>query len=127
MRRFLPLMLIATTIQGWSQDVTFHADVAPIIYQHCTSCHRSGEIAPMPFTNYGEVAPYGEFIEFVTSTGYMPPWSPDPAYSHFVGENVLSPEQIGTLAAWVDAGKPEGNAADNPGPVSYTHLRAHET
>ena len=108
-------MLVAATYQGWSQDVTFHADVAPIIYQHCTSCHRSGEIAPMPFTTYGEVAPYGEFIEFVTSTGYMPPWSPDPAYSHFVGENVLSPEQIETLAAWVDAGKPEGNPADNPG------------
>ena len=115
MRRYLLLMLVAATFQGWSQDVTFHADVAPIIYQHCTSCHRSGEIAPMPFTTYGEVAPYGEFIEFVTSTGYMPPWSPDPAYSHFVGENVLSPEQIETLAAWVDAGKPEGNPADNPG------------
>ena len=73
------------------QGVTFHADVAPIVFNHCTSCHRPGEIGPMPFTNYAEVAAYGEFIEYVTSIGYMPPWSPDETYSHFVGENVLTP------------------------------------
>lgn len=74
----------------------------------------------MPFTDYGEVAPYGEFIEYVTSIGYMPPWSPDPEYSHFVGENVLSQEQIATLGAWVAAGKPEGDPADNPGLPEFT-------
>ena len=37
-----------------AQTVTFHADVAPIIYTHCTECHRVGEIGPMPLTNYAE-------------------------------------------------------------------------
>jgi hypothetical protein len=97
------------------QGVTFHADVAPIVFNHCTSCHRPGEIGPMPFTNYAEVAAYGEFIEYVTSIGYMPPWSPDETYSHFVGENVLTPSQLATLSDWVEAGKPEGDPADNPG------------
>jgi len=69
----------------------------------------------MPFTNYAEVAAYGEFIEYVTSIGYMPPWSPDETYSHFVGENVLTPSQLATLSDWVEAGKPEGDPADNPG------------
>lgn len=100
---------------GWGQSVNFHADVAPIIYQECTSCHRMGEIGPMPFTTYDEVAAYGEFIAYVTSIGYMPPWSPDPDYSHFVGEKVLSPAEIQTLADWVEAGKPEGNPDNNPG------------
>jgi len=57
----------------------------------------------MPFTNYAEVAAYGEFIEYVTSIGYMPPWSPDETYSHFVGENVLTPSQLATLSDWVEA------------------------
>lgn len=98
-----------------SQTPTFHLDVAPIIYNHCTECHRVGEIGPMPLTTYGEVFAYGEFIEYVTSTGYMPPWTPDEGYSHFVGERVLTEGEIATLSAWVAAGKPEGDPADNPG------------
>lgn len=69
----------------------------------------------MPFTTYAEVAAYGEFIEYVTSIGYMPPWSPDADYSHFVGEKVLTADELETLSAWVDAGKPEGDPSDNPG------------
>ena len=69
----------------------------------------------MPFTNYAEVAAYGEFIEYVTSIGYMPPWTPDSEYAHFVGEKVLTVEEIETLSAWVDGGKLEGNSDDNPG------------
>ena len=57
----------------WSQSPTFHADVAPIIYQNCTECHRVGEIGPMPFTTYEEVANQAAFISYVTSAGYMPP------------------------------------------------------
>ena len=70
----------------FGQGVTFHADVAPIIFNECTSCHREGQIGPMPFTNYEEVAAYGEFIEYVTATGYMPPWTPDSEYAQFVGK-----------------------------------------
>ena len=98
-----------------AQVVTFHEDVAPIIFNECTSCHREGQIGPMPFTNYAEVAAYGEFIEYVTSIGYMPPWTPDSEYAHFVGEKVLTVEEIETLSAWVDGGKVEGNPEDNPG------------
>ena len=118
MRISLPLSfsLLATLPAALSaQTVDFHADVAPIIYTHCTECHRVGEIGPMPLTNYAEVAAYGEFIEYVTSTGYMPPWTPDDSYSHFVGERVLTDDEKATLSAWVAAGKPEGNPADNPG------------
>ena len=69
----------------------------------------------MPFTTFAEVAAYGEFIEYVTSIGYMPPWSPDAEYSHFVGENVLSSSELETLSAWVAGGKPEGDPAGTLG------------
>jgi hypothetical protein len=111
-------LLLAAVFAGHglhAQSVTFHQDVAPIIYQHCTECHRVGEIGPMPLTTFEEIMPYGEFIEYVTSTGYMPPWTPDEEYAHFVGERVLSAEELEVLSLWVADGKPEGNPADNPG------------
>lgn len=114
MRNPLLIMALAMTSTLFGQ-VTYHADVAPIIHNACTECHRVGEIGPMPFTNYEEVAAYGPFIEYVTSIGYMPPWTPDADYSHFVGERVLSAEEIATISAWVDAEMPEGDPADNPG------------
>ncbi len=30
-----------------AQDVTYTEDVAPILMQHCVTCHRPGEVAPM--------------------------------------------------------------------------------
>ena len=69
-----------------AQTVTFHEDIAPLIYTQCTECHREGEIAPMPFTTYEEVAAFGTFIEYVTQTNYMPPWTPDHNYSSLRGE-----------------------------------------
>ena len=107
--------LLGSSFVGQAQSVTFHADVAPIIYTHCTECHRVGEIGPMPLTTYDEVFVYGEFIEYVTATDYMPPWTPDETYTHFVGERVLTEEEKSTLSEWVSLGKPEGNPADNPG------------
>ena len=55
----------------------------------------------MPLTTFEEVMPYGEFIEYVTSTGYMPPWTPDEEYAHFVGERVLSAAELEVLSLWV--------------------------
>ena len=95
--------------------VTFHADIAPIIYAECTECHRAGEIGPMPFTTYAEVAAHGNFIEYVIQTNYMPPWTPDHNYSTLRGERFLTDEQKALISAWVAAGMPEGDPTDNPG------------
>ena len=36
--------------------LNYSEDISPIIYNNCTTCHRSGEIASfLPLTNYGEV------------------------------------------------------------------------
>ena len=110
---FVATMLLPLVSQ--SQAVTYHADVAPIIFKHCTECHRVGEIGPMPLTTYAEVFAYGEFIEYVTGTDYMPPWTPDDSYTHFVGERVLTDDEKAILSDWVALGKPEGNPTDNPG------------
>lgn len=119
-KHFAVYLLFALAVTGSVHaQVTYHADIAPIIHNACAECHRAGEIGPMPFTTYDEVAAYGNFIEYVTSIGYMPPWTPDADYSHFVGERVLTAEEVETISAWVDADMPEGNPDDNPGLPSF--------
>ncbi len=102
------LLIVGSTATGWAQ-VNFSEHIAPIIYENCTSCHREGEVGPIPLTNYQEVASWGPMIQYVTEIKYMPPFSPDVSYSHFLFERSLTDEQIQMIADWVDAGTPQGD------------------
>ena len=93
---------------------TFSQDIAPLVYQHCTSCHRVGEVGPFPLTTYAEVVSHGQTIKYVTGTRYMPPWKPDPSYRHYLDENTLSTAEIQRIRDWVDGGMPQGNPALTP-------------
>ena len=115
MIRFLSILVInMLSFQSVMAQVTFTKDIAPIIYNNCTACHRSGEIGPFPLTNYEEVNGKSTLIKYVTQIRYMPPWKADPEYSHFIGETALSEDEIELIAEWVDAGSPQGNLADEP-------------
>ena len=37
---------------AWQLLQLFIRDVLPILQDHCQSCHRSGEVAPMPLVTY---------------------------------------------------------------------------
>jgi len=111
------LICFALLILGNSKSeaqVTFSEHIAPIIYNHCTSCHRTGEIAPFPLTNYNEVAEWADMIKYVTGIKYMPPWKPDPQYQRYLQENFLSEDEIQKISDWVDQGTPQGNTALEP-------------
>lgn len=106
--------MFSFTFCAKAQDVNWSEDIAPIIFNNCTECHRQGEIGPMPFTNYGEVAGYGSLVEFVTESHYMPPWTPEPGYGELAGERTLSSEEIQLISDWVDAGMPQGDPGLQP-------------
>ncbi|MEM7656250.1 MAG: T9SS type A sorting domain-containing protein [Bacteroidota bacterium] len=93
---------------------TFSEDIAPIIFNQCTQCHRPGEIGPMPFTNYEEVKAFATTIKFSTAIRYMPPWKADPDYRSFLDQRILSQQEIQLIADWVDAGAPEGDPTLTP-------------
>lgn len=114
----LALILVGAQ-KGSAQNLTFAEHIAPIIYEHCTSCHRQGEIAPFPLTNYQEVADWGSTIQYVTQIGYMPPWKPDPNYRTYQRENYLSAEEKQQISDWVNQGMPEGNPALTPNPPVF--------
>jgi len=93
---------------------TFTRDVAPILYNNCVSCHRPGEVAPMSLVSYDEVRPWAKSIRLKVASREMPPWGADPQYGKFKDDRSLTAAQIETIAKWVDAGAPRGDAADLP-------------
>ena len=105
------LALLCAMASPSAQTVTFGEHISPIIYNNCTSCHRTGEIGAMPLTNYSEVAAHATMIQHVTQNRYMPPWKPDPTYSQHIGERTLTQSEIDLIRNWVDAGFPQGDLA----------------
>ena len=104
-----------------SEKVTWSSHIASIIYKNCTNCHRPGESGPFELLTYKDALKNGRLIKFVTSTGYMPPWPADPAYSHFIGEKVLSEEEKQLIKKWVDSGMTRGDSLTEPKiPEFYT-------
>ena len=100
--------------------VTFNKQIAPLVYQHCSSCHRLGEAAPFPLLSYEDVRRHAAQIVVVTRNRYMPPWLPQPGYGEFTGERRLSDAQVQSFADWVRGGCPEGDPADLPPAPHFT-------
>jgi mono/diheme cytochrome c family protein len=94
--------------------VTFNKDVAPIFFNNCVQCHRSGEIAPMSLLSFKDARPWARSIKEKVVTGVMPPWHADPHYGEFSNDRRLSKKDIDTIVAWVDQGANEGIAKDLP-------------
>ena len=96
--------------------LTYSADVASIIQENCTVCHRAGGIGPMELVTYGNVRMYAPLIKIKVESRVMPPYY----YDNDVGiqdlkeDWRLSQEDINTIVAWVDQGAPLGNADEIP-------------
>ena len=71
---------------GAADSPTFARDIAPIIYENCSGCHRPGEAGPFPLLTYDDVRRRALLIQTVTETGYMPPWLPEPGAGDFEEE-----------------------------------------
>jgi len=94
--------------------VTFTKDIAPIIFSRCTACHREGQAAPFPLTNYAQTAKRARQISRITARREMPPWIPDANHEPFIGERWLSDKELSLLEQWWKNGTPEGAAEDLP-------------
>src|SRR5712671_1763859 len=98
----------------------FSKDIAPIIYQHCASCHRTGEIAPMPLLSYEEVRPWAASIREMVATGAMPPWHSAAPKGQFSNDRRLSAAERESILRWVAAGAPKGDVKDLPPLPAFT-------
>ncbi len=92
--------------------ITFNKEIAPIVFQNCSPCHRPGESAPFPLLGYEDVQKRVRQVVDLTQRRVMPPWLPDPNVVHFVGERRLTVEQLGLIQQWAAEGAAEGQASD---------------
>jgi tetratricopeptide (TPR) repeat protein len=107
--------VIALASSGRAQRaVTFSKDVAPILYKHCATCHRPGEIAPFSLLTYDDARPQARALARVTRERTMPPWKPEPGFGDFTGEDRLTDQQIGIIQRWVDGGAVQGDPSMLP-------------
>jgi hypothetical protein len=112
---------VATYVISADSTPTFAADVAPIVYSHCSSCHRPGQAAPFSLLSYEDVKRRGTVIVAATGRRYMPPWHATPAagFPEFRDDRRLTDADIATLKAWVDAGMPAGDLSSAPKPPVF--------
>ena len=99
--------------------VTFSNQISRLFQQNCQECHRPGEVAPFSLIEYAAAAEWAEPIKDAVARRYMPPWKPVPGHGEFMGERRLADEEIEMIAAWVDAGAPEGDPRDLPDPLQF--------
>lgn len=119
-------LMLAGISPGFADDdfspspVTWAQDVAPILYQNCTSCHRPGEIGPMSLMNYREVRPWAKSIKKEVVERTMPPWHADSKQVSYTNDRRLNEQDIDTIVAWVDSGAKGGNLLDAPPQPDYS-------
>ena len=100
----------------------FYGDVQPILNAQCSRCHTEGGVAPSSFDDPATVVVLAAAIRSATQEGRMPPPAPNPECAPYANSEAwrLSDADKATIAAWVDAGAPLGDAAlaePKPDPV----------
>ena len=100
------------------EDVTYATDVADIIQNNCTVCHRPGGIGPMDLVTYEDARRYARRIREQVANKLMPPYyyDDDIGIQELDHDWRLSEEDIATVVAWVDQGAALGDPADMPPP-----------
>jgi len=111
---FLLSTLVCSAATVPAPTITFYRNIAPIVYQNCSTCHRPGESAPFSLLNYEDVKRHASQIAAVTKQRYMPPWLPEDGHIQFEEERHLTDQQIQLIQDWVKQGAVAGQPSDAP-------------
>lgn len=120
----------ATSVDDTSSEAVrpnWHEDIAPLVAEHCATCHVTGGIGPYPMEDYEQTRPLAPIMALQSEARLMPPWhgvetdecQPPAAFKH---DARLTEKQIQLLQDWADLGAPEGDpalAAPIPPPPSF--------
>ncbi|MCY7409170.1 MAG: cytochrome c [Chitinophagales bacterium] len=95
-------------------SITYAGEIAPLVYKHCSTCHRGGQPTPFSLLTFNDVAKRSLTIREIINKRIMPPWPADHTYTNFCEENYLTDEEIEMVNDWVDAGAPAGDLSKVP-------------
>lgn len=104
---------------GSTAPVTWSHDIAPLVYQHCTTCHHPGGAGPFSLLTYQDAQRWAPQMVTVTQSRFMPPWLPEPGYGDFADVRRLSDHEQDLIREWVKLGTPEGDLKKAPSPPHY--------
>jgi hypothetical protein len=116
MKRSIFLLCLSFLFSNCKREkhITFSEHIAPIVFKHCTPCHRPGSAGTFDLLTYDDVKKRASTIAVVTQTRSMPPWPADASYSHFLDEKVMTDEEIQTIKDWIEQGSVEGDKDKMP-------------
>ena len=98
-----------------TQDsLTFAADVAPILYKNCVTCHRPGGIGPFSMLNFDTVTGRLDDITKALREEKMPPWFAVAPPGTFRNERRLADQDRRTILRWIATGAAFGDSARLP-------------
>jgi len=115
------LLIFLIPIYSHAQT-TWSTDVANILFNNCTSCHHAGGIAPFSLITYTDAFQNAGDIEDVILSGEMPPWPPDPQYSRYAHERLLTQQEKTAILDWVQQGAQAGDTTLAPTAPVYSGL-----
>ena len=99
---------------GDATHPTFTKDVAPILFNNCSSCHRPNEVGPFSLLTYTDAKKRAKQLARITHEKIMPPWKPVSGPDEFKNARTLTDEQIAVFTAWAEAGTPFGDLKEMP-------------
>jgi len=125
----LPLAALAARDGSSKAAPSFTKDVAPLVSEKCTGCHREGGIAPFPLVTARQISSSASLISAAVGAGIMPPWPPGRRSPTYVGESerIFSASQRATIVAWARAGAKIDGPAQPPKRATRPEVRAGET
>src|ERR1700759_3363726 len=97
--QWIGVFALLSSLPACAAAPTFYKDVLPLLQTHCQTCHRPGEIGPMPLTGYAGTRPWAKAIKAAVVSRKMPPWFADPRYGHFANDPRLSDTDITLISA----------------------------
>ena len=111
-----PIQALVAPVADDTTTVTFARDVAPIVFRHCSACHRPEGPGPFSVLTYEETRPMARAMAAAAQAGRMPPWLPAPGRGEFAGERRLTDQEVDVLRSWAEVGAPQGDPTRMPPP-----------
>src|SRR3954470_14287382 len=117
---FNALACFVCALDARAAAVTYHQQIAPIVYKNCSPCHRPGEAAPFSLLSYQDAKQHAAEMAAATKRKFMPPWLPEPGHGEFANDRRLSDAEIALIDEWVKQGTPLGPTANAPRPPKFS-------